>query len=272
MAGLPPSPPFNNPVLAGFHFMNTAAVNPGDMDMAGVGRETRRKVWSAVFSGITHVEDAEIGMAAGREAEAISQVHGNAIAPMWFNQALAAALNPIQQGLNGLQNQVNGLQNQVNGLQNQVNGLQNQVNGLDAHLQLVHHQQEDFQTHMMVVHANSRIFARNLAACAVPTNPFQRPAKLNRGYLAINQLPNAQLRGVGIIPGPIHAIFNAPAPDPGPNVFPPDDLPFAENYSSNLTSRHIGYLCRWYNDTFGIEAGDNHTDMMRKLKCFLTGK
>ncbi|CAK4673282.1 unnamed protein product [Aphanomyces euteiches] len=109
--------------------MNTAGVNPGGMDMAAVGRETRRKVLFAMLSGIDLVEDAEIGMAAGREAEAISQVHGNAIAPMWFNQALAAALNPIEQGLNGVQIQVNGLRNQVNGLQNQVNGLRNQVNG-----------------------------------------------------------------------------------------------------------------------------------------------
>ncbi|KAH9136085.1 hypothetical protein AeRB84_018627 [Aphanomyces euteiches] len=190
-------------------------------------------------------------MAAGREAEAISQVHGNAIAPMWFNQALAAALNPIEQGLNGVQIQVNGLRNQVNGLRNQVN---------------------DFQAHMMVVHANSRIFVRNLAACAVPTNEFQRPAKMNRGYLAHNDLPNAQLRADGNIPGPIQAIFNLPAPDPGPNVFPPVILQFVENYSANVTSRQIGYLCRWYNDTFGIEAGDNHADMMRKLKGFLTGK
>ncbi|KAH9114757.1 hypothetical protein AeMF1_011184 [Aphanomyces euteiches] len=213
------------------------------MDMAAVGRETRRKVLFAMLSGIDLVEDAEIGMAAGREAEAISQVHGNAIAPMWFNQALAAALNPIEQGLNGVQIQVNGLRNQVNGLQNQVNGLRNQVN--------------DFQAHMMVVHANSRIFARNLAACAVPTNEFQRPAKMNRGYLAHNDLPNAQLRADGISLG-LYKQFSICQHQILVQMF------------SHL--RQIGYLCRWYNDTFGIEAGDNHADMMRKLKGFLTGK
>ena len=82
----------------------------------------------------------------------------------------------------------------------------------------------------------------------------------------------APIRGTGRVPPQIAAVFAAPPPAPGPNVFPPAAIPFLTTGASTLTQAEIGYLSRWYNDDFGIVPGDNVAQQMKKFKFFLCGR
>ena len=75
----------------------------------------------------------------------------------------------------------------------------------------------------------------------------------------------------GAVPVGIAAVFAAPPPLPGPGVFPPAALRFPNTTAVDLTSAQIGYLARWYNNTFGIVAGDVLGDQRQKLRDFLCG-
>jgi len=107
-------------------------------------------------------------------------------------------------------------------------------------------------------------------------NTAQRPtggavimrAKEAAGYAAVPPLPNM------VPPAEPHAVtdvFAAGGLAPGAGVVPPAALPVPANFAASITSAEIGYLCRFYNDTFGIVAGDNHAQQMKKLLNYLCG-
>lgn len=106
---------------------------------------------------------------------------------------------------------------------------------------------------------------------ADPTQPIQwsRLNKVNPGFLPIPPIPT--MVPANGIPAPIAAIFVAPAPLPGVGVVPPVVLPFLNDTNSTLRQSEIGYLARWYNDDFGIVAGDNEATQLGKLKRYMSG-
>jgi hypothetical protein len=91
--------------------------------------------------------------------------------------------------------------------------------------------------------------------------------KTNPGFATTAPIRAGRARA----PPAISAVFRAPPPAPGPNVFPPAAITFLTTSASTLTQDEIGYLSRWYNDTFGILTGDDVAQQMNKLKFFLCG-
>ncbi|KAH9103342.1 hypothetical protein LEN26_015314 [Aphanomyces euteiches] len=105
MEALPASPLFNNALLANDDQLNTPAVPAGGMDEAVIGREAFRAFKSSTIRQALSesITEAELGMAACRVADAITQFRGDALMMPWFEQALAAGLAPLQQEVQDLQ-------------------------------------------------------------------------------------------------------------------------------------------------------------------------
>ena len=83
--------------------------------------------------------------------------------------------------------------------------------------------------------------------------------------------PIAAMQPAGAVPAAVAAVFAAPPPVPGVGVLPPAALRFPRTTAIYLTMAEIGYLARWYNNTFGIVGGDNAGAQMKKLRDFLAG-
>ena len=83
--------------------------------------------------------------------------------------------------------------------------------------------------------------------------------------------PIPAMNPAGGVPAGIAAVFAAPPPAPGVGVFPPAALRFPQTTASILTMAEIGYLARWYNNTFGIAIADQHGQQLQKLRDFLSG-
>lgn len=83
--------------------------------------------------------------------------------------------------------------------------------------------------------------------------------------------PIPAMNPAGGVPAGIAALLAAAAPAPGPAVFPPAALPFPNTTAVTLTMAQIGYLARWYNNPFGIVAGDALGAQQQKLRLFLSG-
>ncbi|CEO95056.1 hypothetical protein PBRA_009588 [Plasmodiophora brassicae] len=110
-AGLPVSPPFISADMNADGELNTPAVAAGHVDFRTVGRESRRKRKAALLGALTQgrmITDRELGMAACREAEAVAQVAGAAVAPPWFPAAMADLLAPIRTDILNLRATVEG--------------------------------------------------------------------------------------------------------------------------------------------------------------------
>ncbi|KAJ1551462.1 hypothetical protein HK405_014464, partial [Cladochytrium tenue] len=99
MAGLPEPPAFANAATAAAAVsdpvLNTPAVAPGAVDLAAVGRESRRKrkISDMLNDNPPGVTVEELGLAACREAAAVAQAAPDAVAPPWFQSAMQVAIN-----------------------------------------------------------------------------------------------------------------------------------------------------------------------------------
>ena len=71
------------------------------------------------------------------------------------------------------------------------------------------------------------------------------------------------------VPAPIAAVFGGPPSAPG--ALPPAALPFLDSTDATMSQAEIGYLSRWYNNSFSIVLGDTHLVQLRKLRGFLSG-
>eukprot|EP01041_Mallomonas_annulata_P010472 gene10472-21845_t len=77
-----------------------------------------------------------------------------------------------------------------------------------------------------------------------------------------------------VIPPEIAAAFVAAPPLPGKGIIPPQHFPFPINTHMKLNQAEIGYLCMWYNCSFGIgdDAGPYPITRQRGLlREFLMG-
>ncbi|KAI8804618.1 hypothetical protein BJ742DRAFT_823505 [Cladochytrium replicatum] len=253
MAGLPASPPLNQ-TIDHLPYVHLPAVPAGAVTDAVVGDEFMRKQAISALAALQLATRAEVGQAARREADAIHQVGGGNIAPPWF----IAAIAPLQQGVLAAQQAAEGAHQAAQAAEQAM--LANSLK-LDA------------------MNQNSRIHARN--AQATLQHLYERPTKAVTGFMAVlpNPAMNPPQQGM---PAGIAAVFTQPPPAPGANVFPPEvlpfpttpdsSLPFAITLDSSLTQAQVGYLCRWYNDSFGIQPNDPHSTQLTKLKEFLAGR
>ncbi|KAJ1559071.1 hypothetical protein HK405_012119 [Cladochytrium tenue] len=123
-------------------------------------------------------------------------------------------------------------------------------------------------THAMV--ANIQIHRHNrLWLHAQSGFTFRRPSKHVKGFAEAPPIP--EMAPPNGMPADIESILNGPPPAPGVDVVPPPALPFMNDATTEITQAEIGYLAMWYNDTFGIEAGDNHMLQLHKLRVWLCG-
>ncbi|XXQ38580.1 Uncharacterized protein PBTT_09056 [Plasmodiophora brassicae] len=110
-AGLPASPPFISADVNADGELNTPAVAAGHVDFRTVGRESRRKRKAALLGAHTQdrmITDRELGMAACREADAVAQVAGAAVAPPWFPTTMVGLLAPLRSEILNLRMTVDG--------------------------------------------------------------------------------------------------------------------------------------------------------------------
>jgi hypothetical protein len=107
-----------------------------------------------------------------------------------------------------------------------------------------------------------------LADLNLPVVPLN---KVNAGFTDAPPSPNNAPPN-GIIPNEVAAILNAPAPLPGVDVIPPLAVRFPLHMSDHLTLAEIGFLSRWYNDSFGILPGDLHSAQVLKLQKWMQGR
>jgi hypothetical protein len=89
------------------------------------------------------------------------------------------------------------------------------------------------------------------------------------GFAAAPPIP--AMEPAGGLPPAVAALFEAAPPLPGLNVLRPAVLAFPQTTAVDLTMAEIGYLARWYNNTFGILEGDDAGAQRTKLRDFLTG-
>ena len=97
--------------------------------------------------------------------------------------------------------------------------------------------------------ANQRRCSRNAAAIRRDVDGAgPQPVEM-----LCKELPGFGVLPAGALPPPVLA---AHSPHPGPAVFPPPALHQPATTRISLTGQQISFLQCWYNDTFGIVAGD----------------
>ena len=97
--------------------------------------------------------------------------------------------------------------------------------------------------------ANQRRCSRNAAAIRRDVDGAgPQPVEM-----LCKELPGFGVLPAGALPPPVLA---AHPPHPGPAVFPPPALHQPATTRISLTGQQISFLQCWYNDTFGIVAGD----------------
>mmetsp|Transcript_369 Transcript_369/g.745 ORF Transcript_369/g.745 Transcript_369/m.745 type:complete len:197 (+) Transcript_369:105-695(+) len=142
-------------------------------------------------------------------------------------------------------------------LDDKVGNLDNKVGNLDRK--------------MSAISENSRFFQRNSQSIRMSggNQTLWRPKKTEAGFAAAPPLP--EMAPVGAPPAAVQQVFNAPAPFPGPNTVPPASLAFPATTGQTISRADLGYFARWYNEDFGIAAGDNHDMQIKKFRDFLSG-
>eukprot|EP01041_Mallomonas_annulata_P001681 gene1681-3253_t len=114
-----------------------------------------------------------------------------------------------------------------------------------------------------------RVFKHNRKALNDNWIVIMAPYKTIIGFSAAP--PIAAMNPVGGVPDDIAGVLDGDASLPGVGEIPPASFPFPENFDSYLSPAHIGYLCRFYNDTFGVVEGDGNDAQNLKLQNFLLG-
>ncbi|CAK4775741.1 unnamed protein product, partial [Aphanomyces euteiches] len=278
MAGLPPSPAFQNPALAHDRHLNPPAVQPGAVVLVAIDARRALKTLSISKVSRQSITDDKLGMAMCRETDAVAQINGGAMVAPLIAQAIDAGLAPVLAQLRAVLGVMQNLDTSVQGVQANVQGVHAQTQGLRADVQGVHAQIQGLQAGVQdlqvsvgalqngqnalrngqnALRSDVRILLLTTSYAATSTAlAFQPPTKFNAGFMV--RLPLGAMGDIQGIPDDIAPAFANRPPAPGPDVFPPPTLPFLENNSDNLTIREIGYLCRWYNDGFAITPNDRH--------------
>ncbi|CAK4089606.1 unnamed protein product [Aphanomyces euteiches] len=256
MAGLPPSPAFQNPALAHDRHLNPPAVQPGAVVLVAIDARRALKTLSISKVSRQSITDDKLGMAMCRETDAVAQINGGAMVAPLIAQAIDAGLAPVLAQLRAVLGVMQNLDTSVQGVQANVQGVHAQTQGLRADVQGVHAQIQGLQAGV-----------QDLQAATSTALAFQPPTKFNAGFMV--RLPLGAMGDIQGIPDDIAPAFANRPPAPGPDVFPPPTLPFLENNSDNLTIREIGYLCRWYNDGFAITPNDRHENLCNIVPLLL---
>ncbi|KAG9416626.1 hypothetical protein AC1031_001017 [Aphanomyces cochlioides] len=269
MADFPASPPFNNALLANDDQLNTPAVPAGGIDEAVIGREALGafKASTIRLASIESISEAELGMATYRVAEAIAQFQGGALMMPWVAQALAAGLAPL---LAGSSRRADGASPKADGASPRADSASPKADSASATTGSNAGRNTSCRTDFRILLVNSRILSRNQDAHVGTTTPFAPPAKFNLGFLI--QAPHPAMANFVDVPADIAPAFEGGPPVPGPDVFPPANLPFPQHSGSILTIEEIGYLCCWYCDDFGILGNDPQETVWQKFKNFLRGR
>eukprot|EP01041_Mallomonas_annulata_P010196 gene10196-21251_t len=117
-----------------------------------------------------------------------------------------------------------------------------------------------------------RVFTYNQKASLLPkalVTVVRAPYKMAIGFAAAP--PIAAMNPTDGIPHAIMTVLSGEAPLPGVDAVPPESFSVPTSFCFDMAPEEIGYLCRYYNDTFGIVEGDDRNTQNFKLKNFLLG-
>ena len=78
--------------------------------------------------------------------------------------------------------------------------------------------------------------------------------------------------GAGGPPPGVAAVLAAPPVAPGPNAVPPPAFAFTATTADTLTQAQLGQLACFYNEGFGIVAGDDHATQLARFRQWLCGQ
>ncbi|CAK4428951.1 unnamed protein product [Aphanomyces euteiches] len=258
MAGLPPSPAFQNPALAHDRHLNPPAVQPGAVVLVAIDARRALKTLSISKVSRQSITDDKLGMAMCRETDAVAQINGGAMVAPLIAQAIDAGLAPVLAPCKAFKQTFKVFTPKRKVFEQTFKAFTPKYKVFKQAFKIFKYQSEPYR---MV----KTPFGMGKTLCA-----FQPPTKFNAGFMV--RLPLGAMGDIQGIPDDIAPAFANRPPAPGPDVFPPPTLPFLENNSDNLTIREIGYLCRWYNDGFAITPNDRHENVLAKFKDFLIGK
>ncbi|KAL3698142.1 hypothetical protein R1sor_012218 [Riccia sorocarpa] len=293
MAGIPASA-FQNPATNALKDFNTPEVAPGAINSVTMANEAKRRrvVLDSFISGSSSVanEDGdepvitalvteeECGDAELRNAKVLQLAVGQGGPPQWFGQAVQQAVQQggqpqwfaqaFQQavGQNGppqwFAQAVQQAVQQGGPPQWFPQAFQQAVQPLRGEVQQGFRGIQAQFDNLWVFKHNTDMFARMQAGHLIAPN------KTVTGFAQAVPIPAMDH---GDLSPDIAAIFDAQAPLPGVGVRPPPAIRFPGHVHDNLTQAEIGILARWYNDTFGIVAGDLHPIQLQKLTGFLMG-
>eukprot|EP01041_Mallomonas_annulata_P006372 gene6372-12885_t len=223
----------------------TQEITPSD-----IGREyiRKRKISALLALDVNLVTMEELGMAQIRFQKAISQIAVNEVPPLNPNVIQAAVTRALDDAIPALTDDIHARIQAT--LQEELRPIKRQLLTMQAH------------------QINERIiFKHNQRASCDDSLIIRAPLKANIGFSA--EPPIATMNGT--MQQPIAAVLNGDPPLPGTNAIPPEEFGFPRKFNFRLTSLKIGFLCRFYNDTFGIVDGDDRESQNFKLRNFILG-